>query len=117
MTVRRLRALPAVALVFACSAGPEPSSGQGAGGSECNAAPSFELEVEPLLLESCGPCHAQGQARAGAFVLTGDSLRRRREDVVVLVENGVMPPPDELVLEGEDRELLLRWLACSAPPD
>jgi hypothetical protein len=92
-------------------------------------APTFELDVRPLLKRRCLGCHGEQPELAG-----GLDLRLRRTMVaggdsgaavtpgdvdgsllIRQVANGTMPPGDARDLSAEEVDLLRRWVAAGAP--
>lgn len=77
---------------------------------------SFRKHIEPILQKTCFQCHGQDSQEGDFRVDTLDPNLVRGEDVNWWVEvldvlsNGEMPPPDEIELADEDRAKIVEWL-------
>lgn len=78
---------------------------------------AFEATVKPILVSSCVPCHGtdatEGNIRIDA--LDPDLLHGKDVDwwveVLAVLNNGEMPPPDEGDLAPNDRSKVVEWLS------
>ena len=77
----------------------------------------FREEIEPILKTHCVPCHGPDKSKAHLRIDTLDPNLLKGEDVdwwlevLAVVGNGEMPPPDESELQGEDRAKAIDWLS------
>ncbi len=77
----------------------------------------FKKSIQPILQQSCLPCHGpdleEGNIRIDA--LDPDLLHGADVDwwveVLAVLNNGEMPPPDEAELSDEDRSHVVQWLS------
>ena len=116
-------ALAAAALgvvLAACSGG---SSGTSPGGFSCpnvsdltcpSPPPSFKTDVQPIIETRCYPCHGPGGIEVGTINLTSYH-GVVSNDVVGIVGQCMMPPPDAGQLTMAERDTLFEWIACSEP--
>ena len=77
----------------------------------------FRAEIEPLLATHCVSCHGPEKTKARLRIDTLDPDLLKGSDVdwwleiLAVLGNGEMPPPDESELSGEDRGRLMDWLS------
>ena len=77
----------------------------------------FREEIRPLLTTHCVPCHGPEKAKARIRVDELDPNLLEGTDVdwwleiMAVLGNGEMPPPDESELTGEDRGKIIDWLS------
>jgi hypothetical protein len=77
----------------------------------------FHAEIEPILTTHCVPCHGPEKAKARMRVDTLDPNLLEGKDVdwwlevLAVLSNGEMPPPDKSKLVGEDRVKAIEWLS------
>jgi hypothetical protein len=80
--------------------------------SGCEAgAPSFALDVRPILERRCYRCHAGDGVAADEHDFTHlDVLHAARADVANEVASCAMPPRDSL--SADEAQTILQWAAC-----
>jgi len=97
----------------ACGDGSNPASA---------GAPTFAADIAPIIYSSCTPCHRDGETTP--FSLLGyEDVRKRRKQILRVVEDRIMPPwlpshgdfLDDRRLEPEQIALLRRWVEADAP--
>ena len=77
----------------------------------------FRAEIKPLLTAHCVPCHGPEKTKARLRIDTLDPNLLEGNDVdwwlevLAVLGNGEMPPPDESVLSSEDRVKAIDWLS------
>ena len=78
---------------------------------------AFRKDIQPILEKACVQCHGpdtqEGNIRIDTLdpdLLHGSDVDRWLEIVAVL-SNGEMPPPDEAKLADDDRSKLIEWLS------
>jgi mono/diheme cytochrome c family protein len=77
----------------------------------------FHAEVRPVLMKACVPCHGPEKQKAKFRVDTLDPDLLNGGDVSWWVEvlgvlgNGEMPPPDEVTFADADRARVFEWLS------
>ncbi len=77
----------------------------------------FREEIEPVLKKHCVACHGpeKTKARLRIDTLNPNLLEGRDVDwwleILAVLGNGEMPPPDESKLSGEDRNKAMDWLS------
>ena len=106
--------------------------GAAACGEETNpasdAGPVFEQDIQPLLVEHCGKCHGESQAKAELNLIAADGLLAGGESGPALVpgdpeesllleyvRDRTMPPEGEQPLSEQQIELLEAWIEAGAP--
>lgn len=81
---------------------------------------SFQNEIRPLLMKSCGKCHQGDKAEAGvAFDQLVEERAGTRDRAIwkkihVQISNKIMPPLDEEQPTAEERQKLLDWVSSHA---
>jgi predicted CxxxxCH...CXXCH cytochrome family protein len=114
-------AVVAAALWAACS---EPRPAQiGQGNEDC---PTYEVDVQPLLVESCAGCHGSTDAQGGYRVDSYPSTIARRPDGTTRFSSDDLNGLGLKAARGEtsvhtplttDKVALLeRWVRCDVPP-
>ncbi|MGD0677263.1 MAG: hypothetical protein ABSC94_17740 [Polyangiaceae bacterium] len=79
-------------------------------------APSWSGEVQTIIEDSCGRCHAEGGIEQSVFDFSSyEGVYEHRGSILDQVYACAMPPPDAGPLPPADRSALLGWLVCSAP--
>lgn len=79
---------------------------------------SFRRAIEPVLESSCVSCHGPDRQRGGLRVDTLDPDLIGGDDVdwwvdvLSVLSNGEMPPPDEDRLSAEERGRVIEWIAA-----
>ncbi len=77
----------------------------------------FRNDIEPVLSAHCVPCHGPEKAKARLRIDTLDPNLLEGSDVdwwlevLAVLGNGEMPPPDESELPGDDRGKAIEWLS------
>ncbi|MCR9247719.1 MAG: tetratricopeptide repeat protein [bacterium] len=106
----RLPPLVLIALLAACGA--ESADGE----------PTFANDVAPIVYRSCTPCHHPDGPTP--FSLLGyDDVRKRRRQIMRVVEDRIMPPwlpshgefLDSRRLAEDEIDVLRRWVAAGMP--
>jgi hypothetical protein len=80
------------------------------------AVPSFDRDVEPILAERCKLCHAPGEVAERILFDTyreAFSWYRLMYPQVLACE---MPPSCAGLMPEVERQVLLKWFVCKAPP-
>ncbi len=78
---------------------------------------SFKQHVEPVLKETCVPCHGPDHVEGNIRIDTLNPDLANGPDahwwleVQAVLSNGEMPPPDAKALSDSDRSRLVDWLA------
>jgi mono/diheme cytochrome c family protein len=77
----------------------------------------FRKEIEPVLKAHCVRCHGPEKAKANLRIdtLNPDLLKGRDVDwwleILAVLGNGEMPPPDKSEMPGPERTKAIEWLA------
>lgn len=77
----------------------------------------FRQEIEPILQAHCIPCHGPAKAQASLRIDALDPNLLEGPDVdwwleiLAVLGNGEMPPPEESDLSGADRSRAMDWLS------
>jgi hypothetical protein len=105
--------------------GPDPDDGSGDDGEPSG--PAVPCEIQELLHEHCGDCHADPPRYGAPMPLAGydhfqvpaasDVTRSVWELAIERMTDPVspMPPPSSSDITPEDRDALLAWLSAGAP--
>ncbi|MFG0264876.1 MAG: DUF1592 domain-containing protein [Rhodopirellula sp. JB055] len=78
---------------------------------------TFRDVIAPILEESCIDCHGPGNVEGNIQIDTLDPNLLEGDDVdwwvevLAVLNNGEMPPPDELEMDDEDRRTVVEWLS------
>ena len=121
----------AIALVayLGCSddSQPDPPDMAGAGGGDAcprglpesavcaTDAPSYALDVGPIVEQRCATCHYPGNTQSRYVFTEHDDLYSERQTVLTRIYACVMPPAGAPSLSPVERQTLLAWLVCGAP--
>ena len=77
----------------------------------------FRRHIKPLLQEACSDCHGADDPAGNVQIDTLNPDLFHGEDVIwwtevlAVVTNGDMPPPDEVELADKDRAKIVQWLS------
>ena len=93
-------------------------------GSSCQAAPTFNRDVAPIVYLKCAPCHRPGQA--GPFpLLSYEDVRKRARLIAQVTRSRLMPPwlaehgfgdfEGERRLSEDEIRTISAWAAAGAP--
>jgi hypothetical protein len=80
-------------------------------------APSFAVDVAPIIQNRCAACHVPGGMEPGIpFQTYAQIVSEVKPDDTMLFEinDCIMPPIDYPQLLLSEREILLTWLICGA---
>ncbi|PHQ33579.1 DUF1592 domain-containing protein [Rhodopirellula bahusiensis] len=78
---------------------------------------TFRDVIAPILEESCVDCHGPGNEEGNIRVDTLDPNLLKGDDVdwwvevLAVLSNGEMPPPDEVDMDDDDRSTVVEWLS------
>ncbi len=78
---------------------------------------AFRKDIQPILREACIQCHGPETQEGNIRIDTLDPDLLQGSDVdwwlevVAVLSNGEMPPPDEVQLADDDRSKLIQWLS------
>ena len=78
---------------------------------------SFESDVRPILLRSCVACHGDSEQEGNVRIDTLDPDLLHGDDVnwwteiLAVLSNGEMPPPDDVQMTAVDRSKVIDWLS------
>ena len=78
---------------------------------------SFRDGIQPILTSHCVPCHGPEKSKARLRIDLLDPNLLEGEDVdwwlevLAVLGNGEMPPPEKSKLSGEDRGKVMEWLS------
>jgi mono/diheme cytochrome c family protein len=78
---------------------------------------TFQSSIKPILIRSCADCHGEFEQEGNVRIDTLDPDLLRGKDVawwtevLAVVSNGEMPPPDEVELPAADRSKVIDWLS------
>jgi hypothetical protein len=87
------------------------------GADDCaSAVPSFDLDIGPILARRCKLCHTRGGPAARVLFDTYDEAYGSYKLMYSQVLHCVMPPSCAGPLPDEERQKLLKWFVCKAPP-
>jgi hypothetical protein len=114
-------------ILTACSSGTGGSGGESCpplSTPECAdaaAAPSWQNEVEPLIVTYCYQCHGDGgieQSQQGFTTYAGVFMNRG--EIALQVSSCMMPPSDAsppaaAMPDPSQRQTILAWVGCNAP--
>ncbi len=85
---------------------------------ECPAsgAPSYSLEVAPLLRAYCANCHAAGTPTGDKWPVSDVAwLKANAQNVLDSIVTCNMPPAGGTPFDECQRKAVLTWLVCGAP--
>lgn len=77
----------------------------------------FDQKIKPILNQACTDCHGPYGAEANFDITAIDPDMVNGgdaewwEEVLAALNNGEMPPPDELEMEDQDRATVVEWLS------
>jgi hypothetical protein len=103
--------------VAACSGNPPPGPCSSAPTSCPSSVPSFQHDVNAIIIAECLPCHdpATGQNQPPAlngYAAIAASAGQSLDQVNICK----MPPPDAgFAILATDRQTLMTWYVCGAP--
>jgi hypothetical protein len=80
-------------------------------------APSYRLDVAPIIDERCNVCHYPGNRQSSVAFSDHAALYSRRQTVQSRIYSCVMPPEPAPPLTPGERATLLEWLVCGAPEE
>jgi hypothetical protein len=80
------------------------------------AVPSFERDVEPILTSQCKLCHAPKRIAERVLFDTYDEALSWYKVMYTQVFACTMPPSCAGELPDAERQTLLKWFVCKAPP-
>jgi hypothetical protein len=85
--------------------------------SACPATPpSWESDVQPIVLAYCTQCHGKGGVEQPVFdSTTYQSVFVARSEIATVTVNCSMPPSGSSAPDAAQRQTLLSWIACGAP--
>ncbi len=91
------------------------------------AEPVFEKDIQPVLEQRCGQCHAGGKRKGGLSLATMAGVRRggESEEAIVgqglgdsllwkMISHGEMPPEGKAQLLAAETALIKRWIETGA---
>jgi hypothetical protein len=86
--------------------------------SDCPpAAPSYGAAVAPIIAARCSVCHRPGGLETSMrFSTYADAFALRRQ-MLTTIYACRMPPAGAVPLSTDERQTLLKWFVCGAPPD
>ncbi|MBI97161.1 MAG: hypothetical protein CMO78_01230, partial [Verrucomicrobiales bacterium] len=89
--------------------------------------PVFEKDIQPVLEQKCGQCHAGGKRKGGLSLATMAGVRRggESEEAIVgqglkdsllwkMISHGEMPPEGKAQLTAAETALIKRWIETGA---
>ena len=79
-------------------------------------APTYASDVAPIITARCASCHGPGGVEAAHDFTSYAGVYAERTHVLSQVYGCLMPPPSTLPLSASERQTLLAWLVCDAPP-
>jgi hypothetical protein len=123
-----LGAAAPVAILAACSSGTSGGQG-GTSDPSCNGLssacpatpPSYQSDVQPLIVTYCYQCHGPGGIEQGQFdYTTYEGVYKNRSEMLTQVYQCQMPPydaspPASAMPDETARQTIVSWLACGAP--
>lgn len=120
-----LAASAAAALLAACSTGTSGGPGQDPGCSglttTCPATPpSWQNDVQPLIVTYCLTCHSDGGVAPSTFDYTSyQGVFKNRAEMLTQIYQCLMPlagaSPPAAQPDPTERQTLVSWLVCGAP--
>ncbi len=79
-------------------------------------APSYAMQIGPLITQRCVPCHGPGGAAYPARDFTTyDRVHRQRAEMLTQIYGCRMPPAGALPLTAEELRSVQTWFVCGAP--
>jgi len=81
-----------------------------------SAAPSYEGEIAPLLAGRCSFCHSPPGIASRVVFDTYDQALHWYKLMYTQVFSCLMPPSCAGALPDAERQMLLKWFVCKAPP-
>jgi hypothetical protein len=105
---------------------PGCSSPGGGAGADCSmltsgcpaTPPSWQTDVQPLIVTYCGSCHGSGGAERSLFDSTSyQSVFVGRSELGTVISNCSMPLPGSSapLPDAAQRQTVLSWVECDAP--
>jgi hypothetical protein len=117
--VLRERAVGVVALLAAAAACGSHAASCPTTAPPCpSSPPSFVADVNPIIQNTCVPCHGPGGVEANRPYVTYEDMKTYGPFVTMYsqVLGCLMPEPPQALTTAQ-RQLLLEWFACGEPDD
>jgi uncharacterized membrane protein len=77
---------------------------------------SYSSGVGDTLKASCLPCHAAGGVESTVLLTSYKEVSKRLTKVAGQLETCTMPPAGSPPISPSDRQAILDWIVCGAPP-
>ncbi|HET9240853.1 MAG TPA: hypothetical protein VFO10_26550 [Oligoflexus sp.] len=76
---------------------------------------SWEADIKPIVIDTCGGCHNAADASGGVILETQDQVVKLKSSIITVLNEGRMPLGDPGFGSSEEGKKFLEWL--SAQPD
>jgi hypothetical protein len=77
---------------------------------------TYASGVAPILDTSCSPCHAPGGVESTVPLTNYTQVSNRLTSIAGQLQTCSMPPAGAAPLAASDRQTIIDWIACRAPP-
>ena len=77
---------------------------------------TYASEVGATLKATCSPCHAPGGVESTVPLTDYSQVSKRLTSVAGQLQTCTMPPAGAMALAASDRQAILDWIVCGAPP-
>ena len=77
---------------------------------------SYASGIGDTLKTTCSPCHAAGGVERTVPLTSYTEVSKRLTSVAGQIETCTMPPAGSPPLSASDRQAILDWIVCGAPP-
>jgi hypothetical protein len=86
------------------------------GNGDCaTAAPSYDVDVAPIIATRCTICHTPGGMETSRLFGSYDQAYALRREMLTQIYACLMPKPPALPLTPDERHIMLKWFVCGAP--
>lgn len=77
---------------------------------------SYASGVGDTFTTTCSMCHAPGEVESAVPLTNYDEVKENLTSVAGQVETCAMPPAGSPTISAHDRQAILNWIVCGAPP-
>jgi len=84
-------------------------------GDCATAAPSYDVDVAPIIATRCTICHTPGGMETSRLFGSYDQAYALRREMLTQIYACLMPKPPAAALTADERRTMLKWFICGAP--